>query len=401
MAPAWVVVAVDATDMKGSRKSRIMLRLPSRLGPLLALFQRTPVVQWLLPEAKFISSAGLGEITKWTVATVTGLGAYDSVSGASAITQVAPQGGSTTVDTAVGASLNFLYQITGNLNTAQSWSVDGEMPPGLVHANTTDSNFDSISGVPTQQDEFNIIVTAWQQANQTGLSLSQTFTINVGPAVITSHPASVTIASGTTTTLSVGATGPGLTYQWYNSATPGTGSLIDGATSASYTTPALTAPSTYRVRVTRGSIVSFSNPATVSIGSADPFQDWRAAHFNPTQLADPAISGPTADPDGDGVTNTTEYIFGNLPLTREPSPLALALSGANATLTFTAKAATGTGYAGKTRHYALETSTTLGTGGWSSPSGYADITGAGQTVTFSEARPATPKFYRIRVWLTP
>ncbi len=389
--------------MKRSPKSRTILRLPSRLGPLLALFQRTPVVQWLLPEAKFISSAGLGEITKWTVATVAGLGAYDSVSGASAITQIAPQGGSTTVDTAVGANLQFLYQITGNLNTAQSWSVDGEMPPGLVHANTTDSNFDSISGVLTQQGEFNVITTAWQQPNQTGLSLSQTFTINVGPAVITSHPASVTIASGSTATLTVGATGSGLTYQWYNSATPGTASLINGATSATYTTPALTAPATYRVRVTRGTITSFSNPATVTIGTADPFQDWRTARFTSTQLADATISGPNADPDGDSFNNTTEYIFGTEPLTRDASPLAMSLYDKSVILTFTLRPATGTGYAGKTRHYTLESSTTLGSGSWSHHrNGFRqDISGNGETLTSIEGRPDAPMFYRLKVWLTP
>lgn len=379
-----------------------MRRIPSRLGPLLALFQRTPVVQWLLPEAKVLGTAGLGEITKWTVATVAGLGAYDSVSGAtSVITQYLPVEGSPTVDTAVGASLQFIYQITGNLNTAQSWSIDGDIPPGLTHGNSTDSNFDYIGGVPTQEGEFTVITTAWQMANNTGISHSQSFVINVGPAVITSHPASITIATGTTTTLSVGATGPGLTYQWFNSATPDGASAITGATGSSYTTPALTANKTYRVLVARGPIKSYSNPATVTIGTPDPFQTWRAAQFNATQLADPAISGPTADPDGDSFNNTTEYIFGTAPLTRESSPLALTLSGTNVSLTFNARAATGPGYAGKTRHYAIDSSMSLASGTWASPSGNSDIIGAGQPVTFTEAKSSTPKFYRLKVWLTP
>ncbi|RYD34230.1 MAG: hypothetical protein EOP87_09605 [Verrucomicrobiaceae bacterium] len=386
--------------MRGTTHSRFLRRVPSRLGPLLALFQRSPVAQWLFPETKLIAAAGLGEITKWTAATVAGLGAYDSVSGAtSVITQLYPDYGATTVDTAVGASLEFSYMITGNLNTAQSWSVDGEMPPGLVHANSTDRNDDSINGVPTQQGQYTVIVTAWQQANQTGLSKSEPFIINVGPAVITRHPASVTIPSGSTAILTVEATGPGLTYQWFDTASPST--PINGASASTYTTPALTATTTYQVQVTRGTIISLSNPATVTIGAADPFQEWRAAQFNAIELADPTISGPSADPDGDTFSNATEYVFGTTPLTRGPSPLAMSLSGSNVSLSFTAKAASGTGYAGKTRHYALESSTTLGSGAWSSPEGYADITGSGQTVTFSEARPATPKFHRIRVWLTP
>ena len=48
---------------------------------------------------------------------------------------------------------------------------------------------------------------------------------------ITTQPASATVCSGNAATFTVVATGPGLSYQWYNSGGP-----ISGATSASYTT---------------------------------------------------------------------------------------------------------------------------------------------------------------------
>jgi hypothetical protein len=44
------------------------------------------------------------------------------------------------------------------------------------------------------------------------------------------------------------------------------------------------------------------------------WSDWRAAHFSETQLADAGISGPDADPDGDGFSNLFEYAIGSNPL---------------------------------------------------------------------------------------
>ncbi|MBC8008976.1 MAG: right-handed parallel beta-helix repeat-containing protein [Burkholderiales bacterium] len=45
-----------------------------------------------------------------------------------------------------------------------------------------------------------------------------------------------------------------------------------------------------------------------------PYDAWRATHFTPAQLDQPAVSGPDADPDGDGLNNLLEYAFDSLPL---------------------------------------------------------------------------------------
>lgn len=47
------------------------------------------------------------------------------------------------------------------------------------------------------------------------------------------------------------------------------------------------------------------------------FPDWQTAQFTPEQLVDPAISGATADPDGDGAANLHEYAFSGQPLSAE------------------------------------------------------------------------------------
>ncbi len=81
----------------------------------------------------------------------------------------------------------------------------------------------------------------------------QTLTVPSGPPAppsITSHPASTTIDSGSSTTLSVTATGTEpFTYQWYQGAS-GTITTPVGANSSSFTTPVLTATTSYWVRIT-------------------------------------------------------------------------------------------------------------------------------------------------------
>ncbi|MDE0819742.1 MAG: CotH kinase family protein [Opitutales bacterium] len=52
-------------------------------------------------------------------------------------------------------------------------------------------------------------------------------------------------------------------------------------------------------------------PDTVVV---DPFENWKSTHFNAEQLTDSSISGEDADPDGDRLSNQSEYIAGTAPL---------------------------------------------------------------------------------------
>jgi Ig-like domain CHU_C associated len=242
--------------------------LTTRLGSLLLLFQRAPLVQMLFPEARLLGGAGLGKITCWTATTIAGLGAYDTVAGASGISQIAPAPGSTTVPAAKGSALVFIFQSTGTEEAAASWQVIGKLPSGLVHRNVTNNSIDSISGVPSQSGNFPITVKAWEKAGFQGESLTKSFTINVGPAIISRQPSSITIPGGTSTTLSVTGSGTGLTYQWFMGKSPNTKKPVAKATKATFKTPALTVKTLYWVRVTRGGIVANSKTATVGITPA-------------------------------------------------------------------------------------------------------------------------------------
>jgi len=190
---------------KAIRRLSVFQGLGSKFGSLLLLFQRSPLIQTLFPEARLLGGAGMGQVTKWTVATIAGLGAYDSVAGATEISQVSPQQGAAEVPAWTGGFLNFVYQITGTpSNDAVSWSLDG-LPPGLTDSDTANPSVHVISGTPTEVGQTTVTVTAWEGPNQTGQSFSREFLIVVEPGIILTHPASVAIASGGSTTLSVAA----------------------------------------------------------------------------------------------------------------------------------------------------------------------------------------------------
>jgi outer membrane protein W len=246
--------------------------LSSRIGSLIMLFQRSPVIQMIFPEAKMLGGAGLGEIAKWTVATVAGLGAYDSVAGATTIAQLAPNAGSTTVPATKGQALSFVFQLTNYSDTPGSWKVTG-LPTGLTHTDAKNNSIDSVSGTPTQTGSFSVKITAYSKTTYSGDSFSRTFTMNVAAdpaAAITTNPASVTINSGQTSTLTVTASGTApLTYQWYRGASGNTSSPV-GTNSASFTTPALTATTSYWVKVSNSANPGGSNSSTATVTVNQP-----------------------------------------------------------------------------------------------------------------------------------
>jgi len=56
------------------------------------------------------------------------------------------------------------------------------------------------------------------------------------------------------------------------------------------------------------------------------FAEWKEEQFTPGQLADPLLSGPDGDPDGDGITNLGEYVHGGSPNRVDANPVGILLS---------------------------------------------------------------------------
>ncbi len=258
------------TPTKMHRKTRQFF---SKLGSLLLLFQRTPIVQMILPEARVLGTSGMGELAKWSIASVVGLCAFDSIAGASTITQLQPTAGSLTVNATQNKSLAFVFQVTGVDSRPGSWQIIGALPNGLNHNNAAFNSVDSITGIPTQTGSFPITVKAWEFSGFAGPSTSKAFTIVVGSGgvsslpTITKQPASPTIKTGNFAILSVTASGTGLTYQWYKGTRGVTTKpvLTASAKTATFKTPILKASTAYWVQIKNAGGTVNSNTVTVTV----------------------------------------------------------------------------------------------------------------------------------------
>ena len=240
--------------------------------------------------------------------------------------------------------------------------------------------------------------------NAAGVANSNAATVTViTPPTITTQPASISIDSGTTATLTIGTSGSSPSIQWYEGTSGNIANPIPSAVTSSFTTPPLTAATSYWARASNTAGTIDSNTATISINvQAETFNNWQSFRFSAGQLEDPSTSGPNSDPDGDGISNLKEYIFGLLPLSGDPSPSpSTSLTGNQLSLSFIARRATGPGYTGLTRHYSLEAAETPDAVAWIPLAGYTDILGNDQTVTCVTTAAAIHQFYRINIRLAP
>ncbi len=89
------------------------------------------------------------------------------------------------------------------------------------------------------------------------------------PPVVSGAPSDVTIVAADRARLSVAATGAGpLAYQWFEGASGDVSKPMLGATSATFTTPALVATTSYWVRITDANGAATNSPAAVVAVSA-------------------------------------------------------------------------------------------------------------------------------------
>jgi len=116
----------------------------------------------------------------------------------------------------------------------------------------------------------------------------------VSPAIV-AQPQSQTISSGQTATLVVSAIGTApLAYQWYAGASGSTSSPVIGATSATMITPALSATTSYWVRVSNGYGSADSATATITVSSTSgntSFEDQVLVLVNQQRAAGASCGG--------------------------------------------------------------------------------------------------------------
>ncbi|PPK68428.1 ExeM/NucH family extracellular endonuclease [Actinokineospora auranticolor] len=168
-----------------------------------------------------------------------------------------------------------------------------------------------------------------------GVALAPTGSTTPAPS-ITAQPQDTAVASGASATLSVTATGAA-GYQWYAGNAGDTTNPVAGATGAEFTTAALTAPTTYWVRVSGpgGQVDSRTVTVTISGGT----------NTAPTITAAPEIALTVGDPDTPPAVRTVtvgdaETPASGLTVTVTSSDPAVATGGSTGTgdvrtLTFT------------------------------------------------------------------
>ena len=170
-------------------------------------------------------------------------------------------------------------------------------------------------------------------------------------------------------------------------------------------TSALAASTTYQYEIQAvngfgnsapSSSVTVTTPASTKT-STTSFASWQSQYFTADQLADPTISGPTADPYGSGVPNLLAYALQLNPSTARPTdvPSPVITNGHLTVTYFVPNAITDI-------TYIVEVSSDLVN--WNSGPGYTEVISSvanagGTTITVQDDLPATTQkhFMRLRV----
>jgi hypothetical protein len=221
------------------------LHLPT--GVLIALLQRSPIIQMATSAAATIFRSPAVDVLKATITAAVAFGAVDTVAGATTLTATS----NSPLAATTGTSASVAFGVLGTQAAPGSWSVGGSLPPGMSFYSTsagtsgavTSGNINTstlyLRGTPTTAGTYNVSLVAFEFTDGTGIaSPSYSYTVNVtagsgggggttAPA-ITTQPTSQTVTVGANVTFAVVATGTTPTYQWAKG-----GTSITGATNAS------------------------------------------------------------------------------------------------------------------------------------------------------------------------
>jgi sugar lactone lactonase YvrE len=248
---------------------------------LLALLQRTPVVNVVAMADEMLVSSPVGAVLKSVVAAVAALGAVNSLAGATPL--VPSSGAADGITVAAGNPVSVFYTVDGTLTPPMSWMITGSIPPGMDFSGLTGTGGSvnvgplHLEGTPTTPGTFTVGIQTFQFVGDGGIpSPSYAYTITVtgsgttsAPA-FTTQPSSVTVTAGFAATFTVAVSGsPTPAIQWKKG-----GVDIAGATGTAFSIASVQASDagSYLAVATNsaGSATSSSVTLTVTAATSAP-----------------------------------------------------------------------------------------------------------------------------------
>jgi len=224
---------------------------------LAAFLQLAPLVR-VAQTAPGVVAAPTLFILRWVFGAAAVAGSMHGLSGA---TGVVPA----TVRATNGVRTSVTFSITSSSHgTARSYSALSGLPPG-----TTLSTRGTLTGTPTASGPFTLRIRGWQTTSLGGnwadLNVALTV-VGANPPVVTSQPASLTVAPGQPASLTVAYSGDQpVALRWFKEDLE-----VKNATNATLTLPSAQAADSgrYRLRLINGLATVFSDWATLTVQAA-------------------------------------------------------------------------------------------------------------------------------------
>ncbi len=161
-----------------------------------------------------------------------------------------------------GGSVSFTVAAAGTAPLAYQWRREGQAISGATAATYT------IAAAAAGDAGSYTVVVSNAQGSVTSSAALLTVNASIVSPAISSHPNSLAVTAGSSTSLTVGASGTApLTYQWYKN-----GSALGGATAATYLIPATAVADagSYTVTVVNAAGSATSHAATLTVSAAAP-----------------------------------------------------------------------------------------------------------------------------------
>lgn len=221
---------------------------------LAAFLQLAPLVRVAQTAPGVIATPTLF-ILRWVFGAAAVAGSMHGLSGATGVVPAA-------VRATNGIRTSVTFSITSSSHgTARSYSAVSGLPPG-----TTLSTRGTLSGTPTASGPFTLRIRGWETTSLGGnwadLNVAVTV-VSANPPVVTSQPASLTVAPGQSASLSVAYSGDQpVALRWFKEDLE-----VKNATNATLTLPSAQAADSgrYRLRLVNDLATVFSDWATLTV----------------------------------------------------------------------------------------------------------------------------------------